>query len=122
MNRLFRCSLIALSLLSVHLTASAKARPNVLWIFLEDVSGWFGCYGDTFINTPNIDALAKSGIKYDRCYTTAGVCSAMRSGIVTGMYQTSIGAHNHRSCRSSFRGKDMGKFDENVLSIKTILP
>ena len=103
-----------------HFTASAKAKPNVLWIFLEDVSGWFGCYGDTVIKTPHIDALAKSGIKYDRFYTTAGVCSAMRSATVTGMYQTSIGAHNHRSCRSNFRGKDMGKFDENILSIKTI--
>jgi len=120
MNRLFRCLLVALALLGFHFTASAKAKPNVLWIFLEDVSGWFGCYGDTFIKTPNIDALAKSGKKYDRFYTTAGVCSAMRSGIVTGMYQTSIGAHNHRSCRSNFRGKGMGKFDENILSIKTI--
>ncbi len=86
MNRLFRCLLLALTIMGFHFTVSAKAKPNVLWIFLEDVSGWFGCYGDTFIKTPHIDALAKSGIKYDRFYTTAGVCSAMRSGIVTGMY------------------------------------
>ncbi len=112
------CACVAVS--SGWANSKGGERPNVLWIFLEDVSGWFGCYGDKGIKTPHIDALAASGIRYDRFYTTAGVCSAMRSAIVTGMYQTSIGAHNHRSCRSNFRGKDMGKFDENILSIKTI--
>ncbi|MGA0903269.1 MAG: sulfatase-like hydrolase/transferase, partial [Opitutales bacterium] len=66
-------------------------RPNVLWIYLEDVSGWFSCYGETLIETPNIDQLAKEGIRFDRFYTPAGVCSATRSAIVTGMMQTSIG-------------------------------
>ena len=71
-------------------------KPNVLWIYLEDVSGWFSCYGETLIKTPNIDQLAKEGIRFDRFYTSAGVCSATRSAIVTGMMQTSIGAHNNR--------------------------
>jgi len=96
-------------------TSAADDRPNILWIYLEDVSGWFSCYGDTVIETPNIDALAASGIRFDRFYTPAGVCSATRSAIVTGMMQTSIGAHNHRSCRASFRGKAMGEYDKNVL-------
>ena len=38
-----------------------EERPNVLWIYLEDVSGWFSCYGETLIETPNIDQLAKGG-------------------------------------------------------------
>ena len=79
-----------------------EERPNVLWIYLEDVSGWFSCYGETLIETPNIDQLAKEGIRFDRFYTPAGVCSATRSAIVTGMMQTSIGAHNHRSYRATF--------------------
>jgi N-sulfoglucosamine sulfohydrolase len=108
-------SLIAIPLLAVCTQVSAVDRPNILWIYLEDVSGWFSCYGDTIIKTPQIDALAKSGTRFDRFYTPAGVCSATRSSIVTGMMQTSIGAHQHRSCRDSFRGKDMGKFDENIL-------
>ena len=90
-------------------------KPNVLWIYLEDVSGWFGCYGDTVVETPNIDALAASGMRLDRFYTPAGVCSATRSAIITGMMQTSIGAHNHRSCRAVFRGTSMGEYDKNVL-------
>jgi len=73
-------------------TTAADGPPNILWIYLEDVSGWFSCYGETLIETPNIDALAASGTRFDRFYTPAGVCSATRSAIVTGMMQTSIGA------------------------------
>ncbi|MEM0896175.1 MAG: sulfatase [Verrucomicrobiota bacterium] len=93
----------------------ADDRPNILWIYLEDVSGWFSCYGDTVIETPNIDAVAASGIRFDRFYTPAGVCSTTRSAIITGMMQTSIGAHNHRSCRPDFRGMEMGEYDRNPL-------
>ena len=53
--------------------AQAIERPNILWIYLEDVSGWFGCYGDKVIETPNIDQLAASGIRFARFYTPAGV-------------------------------------------------
>lgn len=90
-------------------------KPNVLWIYLEDVSGWVGAYGDTIIKTPNIDKLASSGIRYDRFYTPAGVCSATRSAIITGMMQTTIGAHNHRSARSKFRKQKYTKYDKNDL-------
>ncbi|MEM1062017.1 MAG: sulfatase [Planctomycetota bacterium] len=102
------CTLLAAS-------AHAAERPNVLWIYLEDVSGWFGCYGETLIETPNIDALAEAGTRFDRFYVPAGVCSATRSAVITGHWQTSIGAHQHRSCRPEFRGRDMGEYDRNVL-------
>lgn len=102
--------------------AQAEDKPNVLWIYLEDVSGWFSCYGDKVIETPNIDALAADGVRFDRFYVSAGVCSAMRSGTIVGMMQTSVGAHNHRSCRATFRGKSMGEYDKNVLpeSVKPV--
>ena len=42
--------------LSLHCAcAYAESRPNVLWIYLEDVSGWLSCYGETLIETPNFD-------------------------------------------------------------------
>ncbi len=95
---------------------AADEKRNVLWIYLEDVSGWFSCYGDQVIKTPHLDALALSGIRFDRFYTPAGVCSATRSAVITGMMQTSIGAHHHRSCRSSFRRQSLGPdYDRNVL-------
>ena len=61
-------------------SAGAAEKKNVLWIYLEDVSGWFSCYGDKVIETPNIDALADSGTRFTRFYTPAGVCSASRLG------------------------------------------
>lgn len=81
--------------------ATESTRPNVLWIYLEDVSGWFSCYGDELIETPNIDQLAASGIRFDRFYTPAGVCSATRSAQILGVMQTTFGVHQHRSSRNN---------------------
>ena len=77
----------------------ASGRPNILWITCEDMSPDLGCYGDNLVHTPNIDRLASQGIRFTHTFTTAPVCSASRSAFWTGMYQTSIGAHNHRSHR-----------------------
>lgn len=78
---------------------SSPNRPNILWLFCEDVCPWFGCYGDHTIPTPNIDALAASGALFKRCFSPAPVCSPARSGIITGCMPTSIGAHHHQSGR-----------------------
>ena len=75
------------------------ARPNILWISAEDIGPQFGCYGDPHAITPNIDQLASQGTRYTNAYTTAGVCAPCRSGIITGMYQNSIGTH-HMRCNS----------------------
>ena len=72
------------------------ARPNILWISAEDIGPQFGCYGDPHAITPNIDRLASQGTRYTNAYTTAGVCAPCRSGIITGMYQNSIGTHHMR--------------------------
>jgi len=86
-------------------------KPNVLWIYLEDVSRWMGCYGDKLASTPNIDRLAEMGVRFDRFYTPAGVCSATRSSIITGMMQTSTGVHQHRSHRGAKIGNYHDKYD-----------
>ena len=77
----------------------ASRPPNILWLISEDTSPDIGCYGNTLVKTPNIDKLAGEGALYTNAFVTAPVCSAARSGFMTGMYQTSIGAHNHRSHR-----------------------
>jgi len=74
-------------------------RPNILWLIGEDLGPELSCYGTTQVWTPNLDQLAKEGVRYTRAYTTAPVCSASRSAFMTGMYQISIGAQNHRSHR-----------------------
>jgi len=95
-------------------------QPNILWIYVEDTSPWMSCYGDKVVQTPNIDALAASGIRFDRAYMTSGVCSPTRSAIITGMYQTSIGAHEHYSSFSMWRGNQMEVWDPNHLGVRTL--
>jgi arylsulfatase A-like enzyme len=91
---------ITFVLLFLSGTISAAAeRPNILWLVAEDFGPHLGCWGTKEVATPNLDALAASGVRYPRFFTTAPVCSPSRSALMTGMYQTTIGAHNHRSHR-----------------------
>jgi arylsulfatase A-like enzyme len=77
--------------------AASAQKPNFLWLVAEDFGPALGCYGQKGVSTPNIDKLAREGVRYDRFYTTAPVCSPSRSAFMTGMYQTTIGAHQHRT-------------------------
>lgn len=95
-------------------------RPNILWIYVEDTNDWMSCYGDGLIETPNIDALAARGVRFDRCYMPAAVCTPTRSAVITGMHQTSIGAHQHYSSFESWRGERMDAWDPNYLGVRTI--
>lgn len=81
------------------ITYAQKTKPNVVWIFVEDMNDWMGTYGDSTVPTPNIDKLAASGMQFNRAYMPAGVCSATRSAIALGTMQTTLGVHNHRSSR-----------------------
>ena len=79
--------------------AAPESRPNILWLISEDTSPDFGCYGNSLVQSPNLDRLAAEGTRYHAAFAAAPVCSAARSAMMTGMYQTTIGAHNHRSHR-----------------------
>jgi N-sulfoglucosamine sulfohydrolase len=93
--------LLGLGLASV-LAANAysqqsQKRPNILWISTEDLSPHMGCYGDDVAKTPNIDRLASQGIRFDNVFTTAAISAPCRAGIITGMYQTTIGCMHMRT-------------------------
>lgn len=77
--------------------AVGEVRPNVVWIVVEDMSADFSCYRDAGVQTPAVDALAAEGTRFARAYVTAPICSICRSALITGRYQTSIGAQHHRS-------------------------
>lgn len=97
-----------ITLPAIHSLAIAKKpqqRPNILWIFAEDASAHIGCYGETAIKTPNLDALAEQGIRFENAFVTCPVCSPCRSAFVTGIYQTTLGAHNHRSQSDTGKAK-----------------
>src|SRR5688572_20301684 len=96
--------------------ALAAERPNVVWIVVDDMSANFGCYGEKLIQTPHVDRLAREGTRFSRAFVTAPVCSPCRSALITGMYQTSIGAHQHRSGR----GVERIQLAEGVAPIPTL--
>lgn len=91
------------SLVAVAAESEPQRRPNILWFVVDDMSANFSCYGETTIDTPHVDQLARQGIRFTRAYATSPVCSTFRSAMITGMYQTTIGAHHHRSGRGEHR-------------------
>jgi len=82
------------------LKAVEQEKPNIVWLDAEDLSPDLGCYGNPYVKTPNLDRLAREGALFTNAFVTAPVCSPSRSAIATGMYQTTIGAHHHRSHRN----------------------
>jgi arylsulfatase A len=66
---------------------AAPGSPNVVLIVVDDL-GWadFGCYGSRFHDTPNIDALARRGVRFTDAYAACPVCSPSRAAILTGRY------------------------------------
>jgi arylsulfatase A-like enzyme len=70
----------------------AKRRPNVIVILADDLGyGDTGVYGSKTIRTPNIDALAASGVRFTAAYVSHPVCSPSRAGLLTGRYQERFG-------------------------------
>jgi N-sulfoglucosamine sulfohydrolase len=83
----------------------SEKRPNILWISCEDISPHLGCYGDQVAKTPNLDQLAAQGMRFTRCFTSSPVCAPVRSGIITGMYPTTIGTHHMRTSHRDRSGE-----------------
>lgn len=75
----------------------AERPPNILWIYVDDMSDWLGCYGYELAESPHIDALAASGIRFENAFMPSPVCSTTRSALITGAMQTSLGLHQHRA-------------------------
>ena len=89
--------LIPLSLAGFGKQKKQQERPNILWLSCEDIGPVLSCYGAKGIDTPNIDRLAREGVRFSHAYSTVGVCAPSRSSIITGMYPVRIGSHNMRT-------------------------
>ncbi len=93
---MFRNFIILIFILFTSCKPDTKIKPNILWILAEDLSQDLGCYGNTVVKTPVLDAFAQNGTRFTNVFTTAPVCTPSRTALATGMYQTSINAHHMR--------------------------
>ena len=66
--------------------SAAQAKPNIILITVDDLGLQLSCYGDPYIKTPNLDALAGSGVRFVTTYTPQACCSPARAGLLTGLY------------------------------------
>lgn len=83
---------IFLTLFTVALPALAQNKPNLILILCDDLGyGDLGCYGNTTIKTPNLDRLAKEGIRFTDFYCAGAQCSPSRAGLLTGRYPVRFG-------------------------------
>lgn len=65
----------------------AQQKPNIIFILTDDMGySDIGCFGGTFVPTPNIDRLAAEGTKYTQYYSAAPICSPSRVSLLTGMF------------------------------------
>jgi len=73
-------------------SSANAARPNVIFILADDL-GWaeLGCYGNTFNETPNIDKVARQGLRFTDAYAAAPVCSPTRASLMTGQWPARVG-------------------------------
>ncbi len=78
---------VTLSLLAVHPIVQAKDKPNVIFILADDIGyADFSCYGAKLIKTPNLDKLARNGVKFTNAYSPASTSTPSRYALLTGEY------------------------------------
>ena len=82
---------LAIALTDVAQAAISPSKPNFLFILIDDL-GWpdLGCYGSEFYETPRIDELAASGVRFTNAYSASPVCSPTRAAIMTGQYPSRV--------------------------------
>ncbi len=76
---------------------AAPAKPhNVLFIASDDLNYCLSCYGHPIVKTPNIDRIARAGVRFDRSYCQFPLCSPSRTSLMTGLSPDSTGVHDLR--------------------------
>jgi arylsulfatase A-like enzyme len=98
----------ALALSAFTAAADSVRPPNIVLILADDLGyGELGAYGGKAIPTPNLDSLAKHGVRFTRGYVSCPMCSPTRAGLHTGRYQQRLG-HESNPGQAARRTPDSG--------------
>lgn len=89
-----RGAALAITSLLLSQIAAAADKPNVLFICVDDLKPALGCYGDELAHSPNIDALAARGMRFDAAYCNQAVCAPSRNALLTGLRPQTLGIYD----------------------------
>ncbi|MEQ8705169.1 MAG: arylsulfatase [Phaeodactylibacter sp.] len=94
-----------------------KTRPNII-LYLADDMGWgdAGCYGQSKISTPNLDAMAAQGIRFTDAYTGSPVCAPSRSTLMEGLHAGHTRVRNNRSLQ-----RELVNFNDSTFTVAQLL-
>ncbi len=81
----------------------AQSKPNIIFFLIDDL-GWadLGCFGSSFYESPNIDALAADSMLFTDAYASCPVCSPTRASIMSGKYPARVGITNYIDWRGQY--------------------
>jgi arylsulfatase A-like enzyme len=107
--------LLCITFNSLHAQIS---KPNIIFIFADDLGyGDIGCYGQKKIETPNIDLLAKQGLKFTNFYAGSTVCAPSRASLMTGLHT----GHTPVRGNQGFEPEGQAPLPDSVVTIATLL-
>ena len=88
------CVALAGASTSLAAPATPPAKPNVLFICVDDLKPLLGCYGDPVAKTPNVDRLAARAVRFKAAYCNQAVCAPSRNALMTGLRPTTLGVYD----------------------------
>jgi arylsulfatase A-like enzyme len=122
-----------------HSRPRSGSRPNIIFVLADDL-GWaeLACYGNNFNETPNLDDLARHGMRFSQAYAAAPVCSPYRAALLTGQYPARVGitdylrpthkpfstqhltGYRYHGAKIETRPKDHGFDEELICEVKGV--
>ncbi len=97
LGRIIACIFCVLSflLVTIQSTTASDTKPNVLFLICDDLNCDLGCYGHPQVQSPNIDQLAKQGVRFEHAYCQFPLCGPSRASFMTGMYPDQTLVHRN---------------------------